>query len=265
MIKPLEELTFQDDFIFNRVMQSEKLCKRCIEMILGIEIDHVERVERERSMRPLYDSKGIRLDVYLKDSDAVYNVEMQNRIYRELPKRSRYYQSVMDVETLLRGEDYAKLRKNIVIFICTNDPFDSDQAVYTFENRCVEDLHLPLRDGTLKVFLNASGPRDGLSDGLTRFLDYVATGRSEDDYTRQLDNAVRNAKTADDARGDYMFFTAKLMDEHREGFEEGVETGRETRDSEIAQRMHAKGKSTNEIAEVLDLTTEKVQDLLKEK
>ena len=57
-----------------------------------------------------------------------------------------------------------------------------------------------------------------------------------------------------------MFFSAKLMDEHYEGFSEGKEAERQ----EIAKRMHAKGKSTDEIAEMLDVTAEKVRSLIAE-
>ena len=264
MVKQLEDLTFCDDYIFNRVMQNEKLCKRCIEMILGIEIDHIEKAECEQTIRPIYSSKGIRLDVYLKGDDVSYNVEMQNRSYKELPKRSRYYQSVMDVDALLRGATYRELQKNVVIFICSDDPFQKGRAIYTFENRCVEDPEYPLNDETLKVFLNAKGTRDGLSEGLKHFLDFVRAGQTGDEYTRQLNDEVRKVKSRDTARSDYMFFSAKLMDEHYEGFNEGKEAGGTEKEMKIAKRMHAKGKSTDEIAEMLDITVEKVQQLIAE-
>ena len=67
-------------------------------------------------------SKGIRLDVYVEDeAGTVYNVEIQTTDKKNLPKRLRYYQGMIDLNILNRGEDYASLRRSFVIFICTLD------------------------------------------------------------------------------------------------------------------------------------------------
>ncbi len=41
-----------------------------------------------------FGSKGIRMDVYVKDGDGqkVYNIELQTTNTGELPERARYYQ-----------------------------------------------------------------------------------------------------------------------------------------------------------------------------
>ena len=55
--------------------------------------------------------KGVRLDVYAKDEKQTrYNVEIQVERKPALGKRSRYYQSQMDMEMLLTGEDYRNFR-----------------------------------------------------------------------------------------------------------------------------------------------------------
>lgn len=60
--------------------------------------------------------KGVRLDVYAKDEKQTrYNVEMQVERKPALGKRSRYYQSQMDMEMLLTGEDYTELPNTYVI------------------------------------------------------------------------------------------------------------------------------------------------------
>ena len=53
----------------------------------------------------------------ISGANAVYNVEMQTENTGELPKRSRYYQAVIDINLIKRGEDYAALKKSYVIFI----------------------------------------------------------------------------------------------------------------------------------------------------
>ena len=39
---------------------------------------------------PFYESKGIRLDVYVSDPDRVFDIEIQTLILPSLPKRTRY-------------------------------------------------------------------------------------------------------------------------------------------------------------------------------
>ena len=85
---------------------------------------------------PFYESKGIRLDVYVSDPDRVFDIEIQTLILPSLPKRTRYYQSLMDVDNLLRGQSYAELKESCVIFICTQDPFGEGLPVYTFRSVC---------------------------------------------------------------------------------------------------------------------------------
>ena len=41
--KPYEELTFTDDFMFRKVlMNNPDICKRLVELLLNVEIDHIE-------------------------------------------------------------------------------------------------------------------------------------------------------------------------------------------------------------------------------
>lgn len=147
-LKRFEDLTLADRFIFFKVMQDPDLCRRLLEIILGVEIARIEYEEGERSMEARYDAKGIRLDVYIRDgAGTVYSVEMQAARTSHLPRRSRYYQSMIDLELLEKGAAYVRLRRSFVIFICLSDVFQKGRHIYTFENRCVEDTGLALGGG----------------------------------------------------------------------------------------------------------------------
>ena len=61
--------------------------------------------------------KAERLDVYVKDSDRVFDIEIQNNPELNLAKRTRYYQSMLDIDNLLKGEDYDTLKESFIIFI----------------------------------------------------------------------------------------------------------------------------------------------------
>ena len=42
-IKPFEELTFHDDFMFGLIMQDIGICKEALECLLGIKIDTLSK------------------------------------------------------------------------------------------------------------------------------------------------------------------------------------------------------------------------------
>ncbi len=42
MPKPIEELTFTDNFMFGRIMQDAEICKGLLERLLEIKIDKIE-------------------------------------------------------------------------------------------------------------------------------------------------------------------------------------------------------------------------------
>ena len=111
-IKPWEELTIRDDYMFKLVMRRKRICRKILERILGIEIADIHYLETEKSITAVYQGKGIRLDVYVKDDkETVYNIEMQVRKPEGegLSKRTRYYQAMMDADLLAAGADLIHL------------------------------------------------------------------------------------------------------------------------------------------------------------
>lgn len=191
-----EEIGLSNDFIFGKVMSDPELCKELLERILpGIEIDHIEYPELQKPIKEDVDARSVRLDVYVKDGkNTVYDIEMQKVNTRELPKRSRYYQGMMDLQLIDSGQPYKKLNQSYVIFICLEDVFGKNRHIYTFENICREDPGIKLRDGAIKIFLNAKGNLNDVSSELRAFLDYLGGKKSEDEYVQKLEKAVREAK-----------------------------------------------------------------------
>ena len=163
-----EEIGLSNDFIFGKVMSDPELCKELLERILpGIEIDHIEYPELQKPIKEDVDARSVRLDVYVKDGkNTVYDIEMQKVNTRELPKRSRYYQGMMDLQLIDSGQPYKKLNQSYVIFICLEDVFGKNRHIYTFENICREDPEIKLRDGAIKIFLNAKSNLNDVSSEL---------------------------------------------------------------------------------------------------
>ena len=77
-ITPLSELPLKSDFMFGQVMRSDEICRLFLEALLGIDIQRIEFLDRQKEMSDSYEYHGIRLDIYLKDGKGtVFNVEIQ--------------------------------------------------------------------------------------------------------------------------------------------------------------------------------------------
>ena len=123
MTKRFEDLTFTDDGMFQAVLHEPGICAELVERLLHIKVNHIDYPELEKAIAPYYSSKGIRLDVYIKDTDKVIDVEIQSYRQEALGKRTRYYQSMIDIDSLMKGMDYPELKDSYILFICKNDPF----------------------------------------------------------------------------------------------------------------------------------------------
>ena len=100
-----EELTISNDFLFGKVMQDAELCKELLQRILpDLNIDRIVYPELQKTISLDLDAKSIRLDVYVKDGrGTIYDIEMQVIDTKELPKRTRYYQSIIDLQLIDKG------------------------------------------------------------------------------------------------------------------------------------------------------------------
>ena len=261
MVKSLKELNLEDDFLFAKVMVDKDICKEFLEKLLEIEIEKIEMPENQKTIDLLLESKGIRLDIYVKDeNNTVYNVEMQRGKNRNIPKRLRYYQGNIDLDLISKGDDYRKLAKSYIIFICTFDLFKAGRHKYTFETVCVEDNNIKLKDDTNKIILNTKGIMKDLSDELIEFLKYV---EHSDDKTaeeakgtlvKNIHKRVIEVKNNPNVEVEFM----TLLERDREKIEEGREEGREEKSLEIAKNMKALGIDIDTIIKATGLSKEEV-------
>lgn len=263
-----EELSISNDFLFGKVMQDANLCKGLLERILpDLNIDRIVYPELQKTISLDLDAKSIRLDVYVKDGKGtVYDIEMQVIDTKELPKRTRYYQSIIDLQLIDKGELYNKLKPCFIIFICPFDPFGKGRHIYTFENICKEDKTLPLNDGTTKIFLNAKGTEKDVSQELKAFLDYVAGKESEDVFVQQVKEAVKEAKKNRSWRLEFMTLLMRDQENIERGRQQGIKQGIEKGIKQLVSTLHDLGISDEvilqKIQEKFQLSKEKAEKFL---
>ena len=221
-----EQVKITDDLMFCTVFQNEEDCRKLLERILHIHITEIEVVQEQKNMKGPIQSKGSRLDIYVRDDQMnSYDIEMQLVSSDELILRSRYYHSEMDMYQIKQGQDYSDLKQSIVIFICDFDPFKDGKSIYTFEATCRENKDIVLADKRKTIFANLRGDREGIEQDTVNLLDYFRTGEPTDEFTRGLQGKVEQLRNDDEWRENRMTIEMREKLIYRQGKKEGIAEG----------------------------------------
>ena len=122
---PLKELNLTNRFLFDEVMEDAQTQQEVLNIIFGKEIPLLNYNESEKEIRLSPLIRSIRMDIFSMDEeDTVYATEMQDSRKKDIPKRSRYYQSLMDTSLLVPGvPNYNLLNNTYLIMFMTFDLF----------------------------------------------------------------------------------------------------------------------------------------------
>ena len=249
--------TIANNFIFYKVMRNNPaVCKELLEILLEMKIESIE-MHQEDEIDIDYDRKGIRLDLYAKNSSQSFDIEMQVADTGELPERARYYQGAMDLDDLKSGQKYKELKDSYIIFICLEDIFGKGLAKYTFENLCREDTGIKLMDRAKKLFFICKNCDKMLNEEQKAFLKLVTNNEATNTFTGQVSRLVEDAKHNTQWRIQYMNWERQRTYDFDAGKEEGarqtsVEVARKLLQEKIAAETVAKctGLSLEEVTEI---------------
>ena len=218
-----------DFALFLTVMKNPKAYQNTLSIILEEPDIQLKEVKVEQVILNKSGKRAIRLDAWaLAEDDRQFDMEMQNdKDQDSIPKRSRFYQGLMDSPVLKSGKKtkYKQLPSTTIIFITQDDIFGRDLVKYTFTEQCEEVKDLKLEDGTTKIFLNMSS-KNG-SNELVSLLQYMKRTDIEnpeiivkDKRLLELNQIVTEVKESEE-------WEAVKMDILDVGIMKGREQGRE--------------------------------------
>ena len=267
--KPYSELTIADDFMFGKLFQDRACLNRLLEILLHISPDEsITEITAQRDFRVAPDRKRIITDITARSPTAEYDLEMQQQVHSDLPRRARYYQSIMDINFLHTKQEYTQLKKNYVMFICLRDPFKKRLPVYTFRNLCEEKPSVQLGDGTTKIFYNVRNYAKMHDKEVRAFMEYVSTNKATTAYTETLEDMVEDIRANQLWRKEYMDeMQENLLLQHeqerkeRAAREEGIATGAQQARLDFAVKYKALGHSNEETADFFGLSLAEVERL----
>ena len=155
------------------------------------------------------------------------------------------------------------------IIIAPFDIFGYEKYQYTFEMRCREVPQLAMEDGATRIFLNTHGKNsEDVSPELVELLYYMehSNQRTSVSYqssrVRELQGNVNTIVENEEMGVRFMQAWEELLLERQEGREEGLQEGLQLQN--LIKKKMLKGQSVEQIAEALEETPERIQQLIDE-
>lgn len=235
-VKPFRSLNLADDFMFDAVTDHLECCQIILELSLSIRIRKIRWKENQKVVHNLPGKRGIRLDFYVEDEEGtLYDVEMQKYRRGNLPKRTRFYQSLIDAPLLKSGEEsFDSLNPSYIVVICDFDLFGQGKYRYTFTNQCKEIAGLELGDESTKIILNTKGTdAAGVEPALVDFLHYVPDSdkgkilEQADSRLKRLHEVIESIRKNAEMEAAYMKAETREREIIADAKAEGMKIGRE--------------------------------------
>ncbi len=285
--KKLEELNLLDDFLFNAMMtypeMGEKFTRKILKLLFNREFRNLKVIAQKSYGGLNTDLRGARLDVYVESDDSaeidasedasIYDLEPDKndkaKYIAAFPQRIRFYHAIIDSRSLKSGEDFGKLKRVYVIFICNYDPFDYDRVKYTIRNMCVEEPEMPYDDGAQTTVLYTKGTKgDDISEELRQFLNYMENTtqtNAVNDTLKDIQKMVDIVKRDGEVSLSYMKGFERDTIMYEKGQEaERKNTERERQRADSAEKARDEAKKERDEAENVRDEAEKARMIAEE-
>ena len=275
--KTLKDLNLLDRFLFSQAADDPDTMRDMLEIILGREVvlKLLPQTEKEQRTHPL--NRYVRLDVWAMDEEErIYNTEVQKEDTGNLPKRSRFYQALIDSNLLKPGEvGFQRLNPVYIILICPFDLFGYGLYRYTFQMQCKEVPELSLQDDAVRIFLNTRGQHtEGVPQELIELLRYMEHTTEEvsasctSERIHNIQKRIHAIKSSEKIGVKYMqAWEEKILEQEKareEGHASGLREGLIQKLKELVEKKVQKGYSAEEIAEMLEEDIETIQKIIAE-
>ena len=264
--KPLAELSLIDNFLFNRVLidakDGEKVARILFETILGRKAGEIAVTVQQTFPALSTNRKGSITDLLIREKPElsteeaapeknqkermktipdVYDLEAETkeREKADLPRRTRFYHSIIDRTVLPSGALYRDLPDVYVIVITNFDPFDRDRIIYTGKTVILEEQDLEYNDGIKTIYLNTTGSVGNVRQEVRELLRYMMHSDAENavnEDLRLIQSTVDRIKSMEEVSIEYMKSWEVELYAREEGREEGRE---EERKNTIAEKKRA--------------------------
>ena len=246
LLRPMD-----DDFMRGMLKDNMPLAEFMVRIILDKPDFRFIRFETQADLKQVTGARSVIFDgLGTEDSGRKVDLEVQRADKGAEPERARFHSSVLDVENLEKGQDFAELPDTCVIFITEKDFFGEGKPIYRVERMNVTTGKL-FNDRSLILYVN--GEYDGDDDMGYLMHDFRCADPDKMHYGEMADR-TRYLKESSEGVSQM----CKIMEDMRK------ETRKEM-GIDIALKMIANNETDAKIQNYTDLSLEDIQLLRKEK
>ena len=261
----------------------ERFTRKILKLLFNKEFRNLKVIAQKSYGGLNTDLRGARLDVYVESDDSaeidasedasIYDLEPDKndkaKYIAAFLQRIRFYHAIIDSRSLKSGEDFGKLKRVYVIFICNYDPFSYDRVKYTIRNMCVEEPEMPYDDGAQTTVLYTKGTKDDdISEELRQFLNYMENTtqtNAVNDTLKDIQKMVDIVKRDGEVSLSYMKGFERDTIMYEKGQEaERKNTERERQRADSAEKARDEAKKEREEAENVRDSAEKARMIAEE-
>ncbi len=182
---------FDDDFLKEVFENNIRATKLVLNIVLERDDINVTTVIGQREIKGL-EGHSVKLDITAEDSTGkVYNIEIHREDRHNLPKRARYYSSMMDTILLKPKEDYSNLVPTYVIFFTEADTIGDGEPLHHYVMKDLKN-NSPLDDERHIIFVN--GKNEDTSTALGKLIHDFKCASASDMFFDELSEKVRYFK-----------------------------------------------------------------------
>ena len=256
----LRNLTIMSDMFMRNVPKQMECTEYMLQVIMGDWELKVREQVLQKDYKNLQGRSAI-LDCVACDSNGrQFDIEIQQGSEGASPKRARYHSGLMDMNTLVPGQEFCKLPENYVIFITKKDELGQDLQIYHVD-RVVRETNQEFKDGSHIIFVNSSIQDD---TELGRLMHDLHCKRADKMYSRILAKRVYELKETQEGVESMCQEMKQIFSEgqrygEKRGEKRGERRGKLKAKKEAAVSLNEMGLPADKIAEAVKVSAETVQ------
>lgn len=236
-----------DDVYFQKMVEDREVCEEIIRVIMDDDSIIVIENHPQEPQKNIA-GRSVIMDALCKDATGRYfNVEVQKADNDNHVKRVRYIAACVTTNISETGKKFELVPDVVAIYISRFDMFDKGRILYRATMK-LDGTFEDVDDGFEAYYVNTAVKEDSL---LGELMDYFKNSEGEHPAFPNLSGRNMLFKTSQKEVGRM----CEIMDMERA-------EGRVEERAENCKKMHEKGMSYDEIADLLDITSEDVKNAL---
>ena len=257
----IKHFTIMNDIFMRNVLKETACTEYILQVIMNMKELKVIDQTLQKDYKNLQGRSAV-LDCVARDAENNhFNVEIQGENDGASPKRARYHSGLLDMNLLNPGEPFDNLPETYVIFITKNDILGYNLPINHIRRRSNETGEI-FEDGQHIIYVNSKKQDD---TELGRLMHDLHCKEADKMYSTILSARVHQLKETEEGVKTMCQELEEIYNEgEQSGFLRGEQSGELKAKKEATLSLIEMGMSVEQIAKIVKLSTETVQNWISE-